>query len=711
MSQKFFKSILALSLIMVIIITPEAIPVTGLLKVQARTQVQEESSDKQSSEAVYAEAETIARETSEAIVSEYGATSIQYALIDDGEIVISDQVGVYSKKTGEKPSNSNMYGIGSISKTFTAVAIMQLVEQGKVKLDVPITEYIPEFTMKDSRYKEITVRMLLNHTSGLMGNTITNNILFQGKYSSPYNDLLNSLKNATLKAAPGKFATYCNDGYTLAELIVQKVSNMSFSSYIKKNISQAISLQNTETPADKFDMEKLVNTYLEGTDIRVPYETCTTIGEGGMYSTAEDLCQFAQIFMEGSTAKVLSQTSVKEMANAEYKKGVWPEEDYSMESYGLGWDCVDMGAFEQYGIEALYKGGSTQFYKSALIILPRENMAMAVISTGGVGAFNELMAKNVLLSYLKAKGTINEIIKDKTFEKPVAAAMPEELTKFEGMYSNNQTLFKVEISKKGKLSLIENPDMNKNKETYLYIGDNKFCSPDGSGYFSFVVNRGITYLYYNSCSTLEPFNQIEESGYLAQKMTQNKLSLSIANVWKKRAGKRYFVVSEQYNSQVYVYNSQLGISLLKSIDGYCNYGTITGKNTAKTMVQIPGALGRDLNELNFYSEGKKQYLDFNGTKLISEDSIKTLPTTEKLTVKLDGKDCSKWYKISKTSTNKMIKVKLPKNTSFAVYDANGSITSYSYIMNETVAQLPQNGYVVFIGDHKAVEIALEYIEA
>ena len=85
------------------------------------------------------------------------------------------------------PYDERVYCVGSVSKSYVATCIMQLVDQGKVELDTPVTEYIPEFTMADERYKDITVRMLMNHTSGIMGSTYSNESLYED-YDENYKD-------------------------------------------------------------------------------------------------------------------------------------------------------------------------------------------------------------------------------------------------------------------------------------------------------------------------------------------------------------------------------------------------------------------------------------------------------------------------------------------------------------------------------------------
>lgn len=91
-----------------------------------------------------------------------------------------------------------IYGIGSVSKMFGAVALMQLVQEGKVNLDAPLTDYIPEFEMADERYKEITPRMLLNHTSGILGGSHHDAMLLGDRNENYTTQVLAKLKTQRL---------------------------------------------------------------------------------------------------------------------------------------------------------------------------------------------------------------------------------------------------------------------------------------------------------------------------------------------------------------------------------------------------------------------------------------------------------------------------------------------------------------------------------
>jgi len=113
-------------------------------------------------------------------------------------------------------------------------AVMKLVDDGKLDLDVPVVTYIPDFTMKDSRYTQITPRMLLNHSSGLHGYIDPNSTLFDDHDTYAHHTLLKELAAQDLQADPGEYSVYNNVGFSLAEIVVERVSGMDFTAFIHK---------------------------------------------------------------------------------------------------------------------------------------------------------------------------------------------------------------------------------------------------------------------------------------------------------------------------------------------------------------------------------------------------------------------------------------------------------------------------------------------
>ena len=163
-------------------------------------------------------------------------------------------------------------------------AVMQLAAEGRIDTEAPVTEYIPEFKMADERYKKITVRMLMDHTSGMEGTFLKNEALYGDADESYTEALLESLSRRRLKAEPGEYAAYCNDGFCLLQMIVERVSGMPYADYLRENISAKTGALHTGTPADVFKDRDLAQIYRCG-NIPHDYEYCMALGSGGSVSS------------------------------------------------------------------------------------------------------------------------------------------------------------------------------------------------------------------------------------------------------------------------------------------------------------------------------------------------------------------------------------------------------------------------------------------
>ena len=141
-------------------------------------------------------------------------------------------------REGEKieSSGADTAPIGSVSKTYTAAMIMLLAEEGRLSLDEALYQYLPQFTMRDKRYRDITLRMLLNHTAGLYGSTLKNTMLYGEDSRWNHDHFLSMLSEQTLKHAPGAMASYSNDGYTLLELVIEAVTGKSYADCLKERV-------------------------------------------------------------------------------------------------------------------------------------------------------------------------------------------------------------------------------------------------------------------------------------------------------------------------------------------------------------------------------------------------------------------------------------------------------------------------------------------
>ncbi|MBR6477399.1 MAG: beta-lactamase family protein, partial [Lachnospiraceae bacterium] len=311
-----------------------------------------------------------------------------------GTLNCKAESGLSAQGAQESVTASRRLNIGSVSKVYTVTAVMQLADQGKVDLDAPVTEYITDFSMADERYKKITVRMLMNHTSGLMGSVYGGIFRFDEADGEYHDSFLSILRKESLKYEPGAFNCYCNDGFTLLEILVERVSGMTFTQYLEENICKPLSLNATGT-AWNTDANELVPVYVNG-NVKMSSERGEACGAGGIMSTAREVCEFGSAFFYGNQV-LLSENAKKEMAK-NFGTGFYAE------SFGLGWDEVTKKDYESAGVTVLSKGGDTFYHNASLAVAPEEGISVAVLASGGGSGVDEELALALMDVALAAQG-------------------------------------------------------------------------------------------------------------------------------------------------------------------------------------------------------------------------------------------------------------------------------------------------------------------
>ncbi|UPW81535.1 serine hydrolase [Lysinibacillus sp. Ag94] len=647
-----------------------------------------------SQEVASQELKEIAKEKAALLTNFYETTSVQYALIDNGKLILLGQTGKNDMNGNQPLTKDTLYGIGSVSKMYAAAAVMKLVDEGKVDLDAPVVHYVPDFKMKDERYKRITPRMLLNHSSGLQGSEYSNTFLFKDNDTFAHDNLLRQLSNQQLKADPGAFSVYCNDGFTLAEIMVERVSGMSFTEFIHQRFTEPLKLNHTITPQDKWEDDKRAGLYFPTYQGQLPTGSVNVIGTGGISSTAEDMVRFSKLFMRQGNG-ILSDKAVKAMEQEEYKKGMWPGDGDNSINYGLGWDSVKLYPFSEYGITGLAKGGSTGLQHASLVVLPEQKMAVAVLSSGGSSTTNQLMATELLLAALKGKGTIKDIKPNKSFGKPVKANMPQDVAKKAGFYGNSFSHFKIKITKNGELFL-----PSTSEEKYVYTANGSFINESGTSKLNFVTEKNRrTYLKESTFISMPGLGQKVVTHYLAEKLEDNVLSKETTAAWAKREGVKFYLVNEKYSSVQYLVPIILTTQINRNegLEGYWDGRKITGPNTAAHQLQIPVMTGRDTTETRFYTEGGNEYMEMSGLLYVSETNVKPLDASQSSKVTLQANGHARWYTIPQVAAGKTMTVALPSKSSFAVYDEKGVSVNFTVVSGDNKVKLPKNGTVVFAG--------------
>ena len=624
-----------------------------------------------------------------------GIASIQYAMMDSGEIVESGVGGVYSKQENRLLTTENLFGIGSTSKMFTTAAMMRLADQGKVDLDRPVTDYIPEFTMADARYKDITVRMLLNHSSGLMGSTYGNGFLFDDADTQAHDTLLADLATQTLKADPGAFSVYCNDGFTLAEIVIERVSGMSFTDFIHQEITGPLSMAHTKTMQDDFDRSSIVRTYNPyAPDQETPTDAVNIIGTGGVYATAEDLCRFAQIFT--GEADVLTDASREATFHKEYADGQWLDVENNTVGYGLGWDSVDLYPFNLYGIQAVTKGGDTLLMHNSLIVLPEYGLSAAVSSSGGSSAYCQMLATSLLLDQLEEKGIITERLSAlDSFTPAEQTALDADMKQYEGLYGDSTSLMRLTMDDAGTLTLT-NAYAPTQAQTYIYCGDGLFKHETGALELRFIEQNGRTYLTYRGYSAIDGLCDVVSETYYLEKLPENAVTDEMQTAWAAREGKAYVSVTDKASSQLYM--SGLPMLGIGTVDGYLLSNPLTSGSRADVAIQIPMMGGRDTSPFVFETIDGAEYVHYTDGLYMDISAVPDIYTGTQSHLTIQPNGYNRWYNLPEVLDGKTMSIQGSESTGFVVFNAAGQTINQSAVTGDTQVILPGGGAIVFCGD-------------
>ncbi len=212
-----------------------------------------------------------------------------------GQMIYKNGVGYANPKKGTPIDSAKPYQLASVSKQFTAVAIMMLEKEGRLNYDDRVTEYFPKFP-----YEAVTIKHLLNHTAGLPNYMW----LLEHKYpddKKAYNDdVINLLaENEFLNFRPGSRFHYSNTGYVVLATIVEKVTGQSFGEFLDQQVFEPLDMENTfvySAALDKNYPEKMNGYRKSGYYYHKVSETVHdgVVGDKGIYSTAEDLFKWDQ---------------------------------------------------------------------------------------------------------------------------------------------------------------------------------------------------------------------------------------------------------------------------------------------------------------------------------------------------------------------------------------------------------------------------------
>ncbi|PJF31375.1 MAG: hypothetical protein CUN51_03325 [Candidatus Thermofonsia Clade 1 bacterium] len=268
----------------------------------------------------------------EKMLTYYGLAGLSAAIIREDEVIFSKGYGVRDAESDAPVTPQTQFSAASLTKSMTALAAMRLAEMGKLSLDAPIVEYLPEFTLRNAQHaKTITLRQLLSHTSGLPRNDLA---WYTGRITTAQ-DLLKRLAELPMSGALGESFAYNNLGYALAGVVLERASGKSYADLMRELVFLPLGMESaTLTYAD---MQKMPAFALpHRLDVRkgvqsipfFPYNNTVIAPAGAVNASALDLANYLRFHMGDGRFNgtlILSAERLRELHT--------PVES----GYGLGW--------------------------------------------------------------------------------------------------------------------------------------------------------------------------------------------------------------------------------------------------------------------------------------------------------------------------------------------------------------------------------------
>lgn len=344
-------------------------------------------------------------------------------IVKDGKVLYTRPIG-YSQISGTKKkplTSENRFRIGSITKMFTAAMILQLVEEGKLKLTDTLDQFLPMVP----NARKITILQMLSHRSGIPNIRREQNAQ-RNVNTTPMtkDEHLALIVKATPDFEPDTKSLYSNSGYFLLGLIIEKLTGKSYGAVLQEKIATKIGIKDTYTATGNIDVNKnesLTYFILPGGDWKQVPETHPSLlfGAGAIVSTPNDLAKFIQALFDG---KIVSKESLDQMKTIR-------------DGEGLGMVTFAFDGKTFYG----HTGGADN-YGAWLMYQPEEKLAVAYTTNAKVYPVKDIVSGVVDIYY-------NKPFQIPAFES--IAVSPEVLDKYVGIYSMPGASVKFTITREG----------------------------------------------------------------------------------------------------------------------------------------------------------------------------------------------------------------------------------------------------------------------
>ncbi|MFT4122403.1 MAG: serine hydrolase domain-containing protein [Microbacteriaceae bacterium] len=368
---------------------------------------------------------------------------VQWAVWFDGGLRASEAVGLADLATGTAMTPQHLFRIASHSKTFTATAILQLVERGLVRLDTPLGEYVTELADAPSGVGSVTVRELLEHGAGILRDGLDGDYWQHARPFPDEAELLAMVRDDGVKVERNASFNYSNLGYSLLGMVVARASGVDYRAYVTANITEPLELADTHPDL----LDDRAGDYATGYSglhvaserVAIPHvDTNAMSSATGFASTASDVVRYLAAHRIGS-GELLTDAS-KRMQ----QRSMWTSAPGSGRAYGLGMVIENIAGRRVIGHSGGYPGHITRS-----LLDPADGIAISVLTNAVDGPAAELSSG--VLTILDA--ALEVPARRRTAPPPT---LPDDTTMFEGRYAAPWGV--IDIVRVGDRLLTASPD-------------------------------------------------------------------------------------------------------------------------------------------------------------------------------------------------------------------------------------------------------------
>lgn len=319
---------------------------------------------------------------------------LSVAVVKDGEVLLAKGYGLADVELEARATAATVYEIGSITKQFTATAVMMLVEEGKLGLDDPITKYLDDLP---EAWGGVTVRHLLNHTSGIKSYTSVGDFQKLARTDYKPDEILAMVRDVKVEFAPGEKWAYNNTGYYLLGLIIEKAGGKDYDDFLEERIFKPLGMERTRPNNPRMIIKGRASGYGQVLGIlgnRDPITPSSSFSAGCLVSTVGDMAKWDRALREG---KLLTSSSFEQMyAPTKLNDG-------ETHPYGFGWA---VGSYR--GHKVLSHGGGTAGFTTTIQRFVDDGVTVIVLTNLSGGSDVDGIARGIARRFVPSLDDVEQ---------------------------------------------------------------------------------------------------------------------------------------------------------------------------------------------------------------------------------------------------------------------------------------------------------------